>query len=149
MCNNFFMHPNAVACITGGEEAPDIKGCVQFFQRCGGVLTVVNVSGLPEENVSGFFAFHIHEGSDCTGEGFENTKSHYNPENVPHPEHSGDLPPLLSCKGKAFMAVFTNRFSVKEIIGRTVVIHSGADDFVTQPSGNAKAKIACGVIRKS
>lgn len=45
------------------------------------------------------------------------------------------------------MAVKTDRFRVEEIIGRTVVIHSGADDFKSQPSGNAGEKIACGVIR--
>ena len=44
--------------------------------------------------------------------------------------------------------VLTDRFSVAEVIGRTLVIHSDPDDFRTQPSGNAGTKIACGVIRK-
>lgn len=46
------------------------------------------------------------------------------------------------------MKVFTGRFFVEDIIGRTVVIHSGPDDFYTQPSGNPGNKIACGVIRR-
>jgi Cu-Zn family superoxide dismutase len=50
--------------------------------------------------------------------------------------------------GNAIMAVKTNRFSIHEIIGRTVVIHSQPDDFTSQPAGNAGTKIACGVIRK-
>jgi Cu-Zn family superoxide dismutase len=55
---------------------------------------------------------------------------------------------LLSVNGQAYLAVQTNRFTIDEIIGRTVVIHEGVDDFSSQPAGNAGRKIACGVIRK-
>ena len=75
------------------------------------------------------------------------TNSHYNPKNQPHPSHAGDLPPLLSCKGSAYMQVKTDRFRICDIIGRTVIIHSDIDDFRTQPSGDAGEKTACGVIR--
>ncbi len=47
------------------------------------------------------------------------------------------------------MKVLTDRFRIEEIIGGTVVIHDAPDDFHTQPSGNAGAKIACGVIQKA
>ena len=56
---------------------------------------------------------------------------------------------LLLCGGGAYLAVLTDRFSVADVLGRTVVIHSGADDFHTQPAGNAGTKIACGVIRRA
>lgn len=46
------------------------------------------------------------------------------------------------------MKVLSHRFSIEEIIGRTVIIHDALDDFHTQPSGNARSKIACGVIQK-
>lgn len=46
------------------------------------------------------------------------------------------------------MKVLSNRFSIEEIIGRTVIIHDAPDDFRTQPSGNAGMKIAYGVIQK-
>ena len=46
-----------------------------------------------------------------------------------------------------YLSVKTDRFSVNEIIGRTVVIHSDSDDFHSQPAGNAGRKIAYGVIR--
>ena len=46
------------------------------------------------------------------------------------------------------MAVVTGRVSVAQIVGETLVIHSRADDFTTQPAGNAGTKIACGVIHK-
>ena len=46
------------------------------------------------------------------------------------------------------MNFLTDRFTLKEIIGRTVVIHSMPDDFTSQPSGNSGEKIACGVIKR-
>lgn len=140
--------PDAYACIRGGREAPSITGRAEFYQNRGNVLVVIRLSGLPQTN-TGFFALHIHEGSDCSGEGFPNTLSHYNPAGVPHPMHAGDLPPLLRCGTGAYLAVKTDRFCVKDIIGRTLVVHSSADDFVSQPAGNAGMKIACGTIRKA
>lgn len=136
----------ARATITG---AAGLSGEALFVQKRNGVLVTVKVRGLPSDNKSGFFALHIHEGESCSGEGFSETGSHYNPKSVPHPEHAGDLPPLLYSKGEAYMQVLTSRFTVSEIIGRTVVIHSGTDDFTSQPAGNAGAKIACGVIKRS
>jgi len=141
------MQADAAAVIHGEGEGAKLWGEVQFYQRQGYVLVTVQVSGLPRENPSGFFALHIHEGTDCGGEIFSNTGSHYNPGETPHPDHAGDLPPLMLCNGGAFMSVGTDRFRVMDIIGRTVVIHSGSDDFRSQPAGNAGTKIACGVIQ--
>lgn len=111
------------------------------------MLVVAEISGLPESE-TGFFGFHIHQDESCSGVDFFRTGSHYDPMNQTHPKHTGDLPPLLACQGKAYMSVKTDRFSVKEILGRTVVIHSDPDDFRSQPAGNAGKKMACGVIRK-
>ena len=140
--------PDAVAQIRGGAEAPQLSGCVQFYQENGCVLVVARISGLPTESETGFFGFHIHQGENCSGTDFSGTESHYNPAKQEHPEHAGDLPPLLRCWGNAYLSVKTDRFSVNEIIGRTVVIHSDPDDFHAQPAGNAGRKIACGVICK-
>lgn len=139
--------PDAVARVRGGPDAPCLSGEVQFYQKSQGVLVIANISGLPQGNNSGFFALHIHEGGSCCGEGFSDTGSHYNPFDAPHPGHAGDLPPLLrQCNGEAHLAVQSDRFCIKNIIGRTIVIHSGSDDFKSQPAGNAGTKIACGVI---
>jgi Cu-Zn family superoxide dismutase len=135
-----------VARITGGAEAPQLSGRVEFYQANGCVLVVARISGLPRESETGFFGFHIHQGGDCSGAGFSGTGSHYNPAERAYPEHAGDLPPLLECRGNAYLSFRTDRFSVNDIIGRTVVIHSDPDDFHTQPAGNAGKKIACGVI---
>ena len=135
--------PAAVACVRGDGE---LRGKVTFASCGKGTLVTADICGLPESE-TGFFALHIHEGWDCGGQGFADTGGHYNPCDRPHPRHAGDLPPLLSCDGRAYLAVLTDRFSVDEILGRTVVIHSHPDDFKTQPAGDAGTKIACGVIR--
>ena len=138
--------PDAIAYIRGNDRFPGLSGEVRFYQKQHFVRIVADIRGLPPSS-SGFFGFHIHEGTDCGGSDFSNTGGHYNPAQVPHPNHAGDLPPLLLCQGDARLCVATDRFRVCQIIGRTVVIHSESDDFHTQPAGNAGVKIACGVIR--
>ena len=133
--------------ISGGGEAPQLSGTVKFYLVDGGVLVVADISGLPQGGGSGFLALHIHEGADCSGAGFADTGGHFNPTGQSHPNHAGDLPPLLSFRGRAFLAVLTGRFRISDVIGRTVVIHHDPDDFKTQPSGNSGSKIGCGVIR--
>lgn len=138
--------------IKGSGKYPDIHGTVRFYQARNGVLICAEVSGLPYTNEacrSRVFAFHIHEGSMCEGDNhdpFSETKAHYNPAGCSHPFHSGDLSPLFGNRGYAFSVFLTDRFSLSELTGKTVVIHENPDDFTTQPSGNAGEKLACGVI---
>ena len=139
---------HARAQIRGTALAPRLAGEATFTQKQNGVLVTVRVVGLPLGNPSGFFAIHIHEGSSCSGEDLADAGGHFNPDCEPHPRHAGDLPPLLACGTEAYLSVMTKRFSVGEVIGHTLVINSGADDFRSQPSGNAGKKIACGVIRR-
>ncbi len=141
---SIFDWPGAVARICGENG---VRGTVKFYQQSAGTLILAEICGLPKTE-TGFFAFHIHEGGDCRGEGYPNTGAHFDPSEGPHPLHAGDLPPLLSCNGEAHLEVLTGRFRVRDVIGRTVVIHSQPDDFTTQPSGGAGAKIACGLICK-
>lgn len=72
--------------------------------------------------------------------------THYNPKSCNHPEHAGDLPPLFENNGYAYISFLTNRFTVKEIIGKVIIIHDMPDDFTTNPSGKSGEKIACGKI---
>lgn len=156
--NNFFLslltggEPDAIAILRGNATHSDIEGVVRFYALPEeGLLIAVEVTDLPDgENDDSplFFAFHIHESGDCSGN-FENTGNHYNPENVPHPEHAGDLLPLLSNDGYAWMLFYDSFLTLPMILNRSVVIHSSPDDFTTQPSGNAGEKIACGVITES
>lgn len=147
--------PAAFARICGSRDYPDIHGIVRFYQTRYGTLVAAEVFGLPKkcgECSSPIFAFHIHEGGECSGscsDPFAQAEGHYNPENCEHPYHAGDMPPLFGNDGYAFLIFLTERFCVKEIIGHTVIIHSNPDDFMTQPSGNSGTKIACGVIKSA
>ncbi|MCH5273973.1 MAG: superoxide dismutase family protein [Lachnospiraceae bacterium] len=154
---NFFLsllnenRPDAVAVLHGNAEHPDINGIVQFYSLPeSGILIAAEITGLPENESDSpaFFAFHIHENGDCSGS-FENTGSHYNPDNVPHPEHAGDLPPLLSNDGYVWMIFYNGYLTIPMLLNRSLIIHRDSDDFTTQPSGNAGEKIACGVIRET
>jgi superoxide dismutase, Cu-Zn family len=100
---------------------------------------------------------HIHEGSDCSGDAM-GAKGHFNPQGKPHgrpgsaERHAGDLPALRANKRgranvQADMDIITLRPGPANIIGRALVVHAQPDDYRTQPTGNAGARIACGVIQ--
>lgn len=147
--------PQAVARVQGSDSYPGISGVVRFYQTGEGVVVSAEISGLPYGDGScqgRVFGFHIHQGGDCAGtmdDAFADAMSHYNPGDCAHPRHAGDLPPLFGNGGRALATFLTDRFSVDEVIGRTVIIHDQPDDFTTQPSGNSGTKIACGVIRRT
>lgn len=144
--------PDRVAVVKGAGSHPCLRGTVGFYQVEGGVLVCAQISGLPQGNGvcdAPVFAMHIHGGTSCTGnetDAFADAMSHYNPKDCLHPYHAGDMPPLFGVDGIAFSAFLTDRFSLPEITGKTVIIHEKPDDFTTQPAGNAGQKIACGVI---
>ena len=141
--------PAAIAHLSGGPES-SVSGMVAFFPQEVGILVTAQVRGLPSPEdscASPVFGFHIHDGASCTAPDFQDAGGHLNPEDCPHPHHAGDLPPLFGCRGSAYLSVLTDRLSIPDIIGRTVVIHSEPDDFTTQPSGHSGSRIACGVIR--
>ena len=151
MLSNIFS--NARAIIKGGKEYPKINGTVYFRETKNGVLITAKINNLPQSQnkcKDRFFGFHIHKGTSCTGtieDEFANAKTHYNPTECPHPYHTGDLPPLIENNGCAYMVFLINKFKIKDIIGKTVIIHDIPDDFTTQPGGNSGKKIACGIIK--
>lgn len=148
----FRRQANAAAIINGSEKYPKIYGRVLFYQLRYGVIVRAEIINLPKGTGvcdGRIFAFHIHSGNRCEGnmeDFFADAGMHYNPNDCLHPYHAGDLPPLFGADGMALSVCLTDRFTVREIIGKTVIIHSSPDDFTTQPSGNAGEKIACGVI---
>jgi len=140
--------PQAIAWMQGAKNVPQLGGTVKFYAvSYGGVLVEAEIYGLPDTSrYSNFYAFHIHETGNCSNN-FIHTGEHYNPEGQIHPYHIGDMPPLISIQGNAWMAFYDGRFDITELIGRSVVIHGGVDDFHSQPAGNAGEKIGCGVIQ--
>lgn len=137
------------AILRGSAKYPDLHGKVTFSEVYGGTIVSAFVEGLPDNGKGNFFGFHIHEGGSCTGDSsdpFKNVGSHYNPTNAEHPFHAGDMPVLMGNHGMAWSEFYTDRFYPEDVVGKTVIIHDMADDFRSQPSGDAGEKIACGVI---
>ena len=146
--------PQAFAQLAGSPDYPGLSGTVRFYQTGRGVVVYAEVRGLPYSDLpcqGRVFGFHIHKGTDCTGnmeDPFADAMSHFDPGGCEHPYHAGDLPPLFGNHGFALSLFLTDRFTVGEVLGRTVILHDRPDDFTTQPSGSSGTKIACGVIQK-
>lgn len=105
-------------------------------------------------------AIHIHEYGD-TSDGCKSLGTHYNPKNKNHgtifdPErerHAGDLiNNFYTDKNGKYTLSYVDELSVKDILGRSVVVHEGQDDLglggnkESLISGNAGNRIACGII---
>lgn len=148
----------AFATIKGGPLAPQIRGIVWFIDVPNGTEVCANITGLPTYQPAkdgnppiGPHGFHIHEFGSCQiedpQEPFKSAGEHWNPTNQPHGNHAGDFPVLFSNNGLARMCFFTNKFAVKNILNKAVIIHENPDDFRTQPAGDAGKRLACGVIK--
>ena len=156
------------ACQTMSSDAPPrataqlqpTKGNKTFgeatFEQVGGkVHVVVFVQGLKPNQEHGL---HIHEVGDCSSGDGMSAKGHFNPLGKPHgsqgsaERHAGDLPSLKANKaGRAKVEVDVDIITVTagptSVIGRGLIVHADPDDYRTQPTGNAGARLACGVIR--
>jgi superoxide dismutase, Cu-Zn family len=132
-----------------------VRGTANFEQRGDKVRVSANVSGLRPNSE---FGFHIHEIGDCSSGDGMSAKGHFNPHGKPHGDpksaerHAGDLPALKAGKdGRAKldveMDVITLTSGPANIVGKGLIIHADPDDYKTQPTGNAGARLACGVIK--
>jgi len=133
-------------------EGSQVKGIITFVQKNGYVEISGKVTGL----TPGLHGFHIHEYGDCSDPKALSTGGHYNPTNKPHgapdstERHVGDLGNIQAdSSGTAIIRIRDKVISLNgpySIVGRGVIIHSGADDLKSQPTGNAGGRVACGVI---
>lgn len=146
-----YERPAAAAWVTGNAANPKLSGLVKFYQTSySGVLVEAEIFGLPNISAQGssdFYAFHIHEFGNCS-DNFQKVGGHYNPTGSAHPDHAGDLLPLLGNQGYTWSAFYDKRFTIDEIIGKSVIIHANRDDFTSQPSGDPGSMIGCGEIRR-
>ena len=130
-------------------------GEADFEQVGDKVRVVVFVQGLKPGQEHGL---HIHEVGDCSSGDGMSTKGHFNPFGKPHghpggaERHAGDLPALkANQEGRANVQIELDVITLTpgpaNIIGRGLIVHADPDDYKTQPTGNAGARIACGVIQ--
>jgi superoxide dismutase, Cu-Zn family len=131
-------------------------GVATFRESSGGVTVDVNVKGL----TPGLHAVHVHAVGRCDAPAFTSAGGHFNPAQKKHgyksPEgaHAGDLPNMLVAKdGTGRFESFTDGMTLKpgatsvfDKDGSALVIHAGVDDNVTDPTGNAGDRAACGII---
>ena len=148
--------PRATATLkpTKGNNA---SGIVNFTQVGDKVRVAANLSGLAPDREH---AFHVHEAGDCSSDDAMSAKGHFNPYGKPHghystaERHAGDMPSLKSDSyGNATYQAELDQMSVApgpaSIVGRGLIVHAAPDDYKTQPTGNAGARIACAVIQRS
>lgn len=132
-------------------------GTVTLLETPTGVLVTTDLKGLPE----GEHGFHFHEKGVCDpAQKFTTSGGHFAPEGHKHGlmvmggPHGGDMPnqyvgPDGMLKAQVFNTGVTlspGPRSLFDADGSALVIHAGADDYVSQPSGNAGGRIACAVI---
>ena len=131
-----------------------VSGTVTFTQRGDKVAVSANVSGLKP---NGEHAFHVHEKGDCSSGDGMSTGGHFNPAGKPHgpqsaDHHAGDMPSLKADGyGNANASFELSGVSVgggaADLVGKGLIVHRDADDYKTQPTGNAGPRIACAVIK--
>ncbi|MDQ8186204.1 superoxide dismutase family protein [Pelagicoccus sp. SDUM812002] len=134
-------------------QGNNVEGVVTFVEEADGIRVFADIRNL---STSGRHGFHVHENGDCSAPDGTSAGGHFNPTNEPHAgpmadkRHVGDLGNLDSTDtGDATLERVDEYLSFdgeKSIIGKAVIIHAGADDFESQPSGAAGPRIACGVI---
>jgi Cu-Zn family superoxide dismutase len=129
-----------------------VSGKVVFTQSRSGVEISAEITGL----APGKHGFHVHEFGDCSMADGTCAGAHFNPTGAPHAgpddekRHVGDLGNIeVSQDGKATYKRVDKLVALNgpnSIIGRSVIIHAAPDDLTSQPSGNAGARVGCGVI---
>ena len=128
------------------------NGLVSFIKTDEGVQVVAQLQGL----APGSHGFHIHQYGDCSALDGTSAGGHFNPTGAPHAgpdadeRHVGDLGNIVADEaGNAYLDVVDRLLALEGpngIIGLAVVLHAGADDLTSQPSGAAGPRISCGVI---
>jgi Cu-Zn family superoxide dismutase len=149
-----------------GAAVTDVKntsgqsvGTARFTQAGNVVRILLEVKGLPP----GPHAVHVHAVGKCDPPDFNSAGPHFNPAGKQHgalnPQgsHAGDLPNItVASDGTGRMETTTEQLSlgsgttsVFDADGSALVVHANRDDFKTDPTGNAGARIACGVLEKA
>ncbi|MEE7561307.1 superoxide dismutase family protein [Xanthomonas sp. Kuri4-2] len=137
-------------------QGNDVKGNVTFKLVDGALRVTGQLSGLKPDSEHGF---HIHEKGDCSAPDGSSAGGHFNPAQANHgavssdPHHGGDMPNIkadaqgnATIDGPVSSNVNLGKGDQFDIAGHAVIVHADADDYKTQPTGNAGGRLACGVI---
>jgi Cu-Zn family superoxide dismutase len=135
----------------------NVTGIASFVKKNGKVTFVAKLAGLSP----GVHAIHIHEKSDCTAADGSSAGGHWNPTFKKHGKlgegeaHKGDIGNFTADeKGNGTITLTTDEWCIgcgdatKDILRKGLIVHQGADDYISQPAGNAGARVACSAIIK-
>ena len=133
----------------------NVSGMATFIEQNGKVTFVAKLAGLQP----GVHAIHIHEKSDCSAADGSSAGGHWNPTFKKHGKwgvgeyHKGDIGNFTAdAAGNGTITLTTDQWNMgsgdptKDILGKGLIVHQGTDDFVSQPSGDAGARVACSAI---
>jgi Cu-Zn family superoxide dismutase len=134
----------------------DVHGELALTTTGEGVRIKGRIRGLKPDSTHGF---HIHEHGDCSAPDASSAGGHFNPTDQRHgragqgPHHAGDMDNVhANDQGVADVDVVDRDVQLgtgsdTDAMGKAIIVHADPDDYKSQPSGDAGARIACGVIR--
>ena len=148
--------PNMVVIELESKSSSQTNGFVVFIEEDSKVTMEATINNLEP----GEHAIHIHEKSDCSSVDGKSAGGHWNPTLESHGKwgdskgfHRGDIGNfIVDENGNGTVSFSTDLWCLncddlnKNIIGKSIIIHQGSDDLVSQPSGAAGSRIACGGI---
>ncbi|MDE0184685.1 MAG: superoxide dismutase family protein [Candidatus Poribacteria bacterium] len=132
----------------------EVTGTAVFKQSGDSITLTVEI----QNAAPGLHAVHIHEVGDCSSPDGKSAGGHWNPTEVAHGEwgvgefHLGDIGNMtVGDDGTGKIELTTDKWemgtgSIRDIVGKGIIVHADADDFTSQPSGAAGARIGCGAI---
>jgi superoxide dismutase, Cu-Zn family len=148
--------PGATASLESADD-PKLSGTVTFTQLVDAVRVEIKVEGADHPGPHGV---HLHENGKCehdpAGKHYTSAGGHFNPTAAPHAcreattHHAGDFGNIeIQPDGTGHLVVVTSMLSLRgpnSPIGKAVILHTGADDCKTQPTGNSGGRLACGLV---
>jgi Cu-Zn family superoxide dismutase len=134
-------------------QGNNVRGTISLSITNNHVRFAGTVTGLS----SGRHGFHIHENGDCSAPDGASAGGHFNPGRTTHgapnasERHAGDLGNIeADANGVATVDIVAEGITLgvgpRSILGKAIIVHADPDDF-SQPTGNAGARLACGIIK--
>ena len=140
------------------KSESNATGEASFTEKNGKVTFEARLKGL----TPGVHAIHIHEKADCASPDGKSTGGHWNPTYAQHGKwgsadgfHKGDIGNFTADEnGNGSITLTTDEWCIgcdddtKNVLGKSIIVHAGIDDFVSQPTGDAGGRVSCGGIIK-
>ena len=147
------------------DQAGNTVGMALFTQQAGKVLVQAEGMNMPP----GFHGFHVHAVGNCDpATSFNSAGGHFQVASMHHhhSEHTGDMPSLyINGDGTGGLSIITDQFSIDDLFAggqRALIVHADKDNFAHIPArygvepdemtlntGDAGARLACGVIERT